>query len=99
MKARKRLRELMQRETNGVVVAESQLALILIGNPDDVRAIREYATPRIETLDGSFLRNLHRLDDPWVEELLEEAWEKATDNQRRREVVHAQTLRRSRMTR
>ena len=86
-------------DTNSVVVAESELALILIGRPEDIIAIREYAWPRVETLDGAFLRNLSLLDDAWVGDLLNEAWNKARDNDRRRQVVHAQTLRRNRMTR
>src|SRR5262249_46579376 len=97
--ARQALRELMLSDTNGVVVAGSELALIRIGHPDDIAASRGYASPRVANLDGMFLRNLYLLDDPWVEDLLNEAWEQATDNSRRRIVVNAQALRRDRMTR
>jgi hypothetical protein len=45
-----------------------------------------------------FLRNLCLLDDPWVEQLLKEEWEKATDNDRRGMVVDAQMRRLNRMT-
>ena len=62
--ARRPLRELMLRDTNGGVVNESELALIRIGHPDDIAAIRDYATPRVDRLDGGFLLNLSLLDDP-----------------------------------
>ncbi len=96
--ARGALVELMRNDRNSVVVARAQRALLTIGNPDDIAAIRDYALPRAATLDGEFLNNLYVLDDPWVETLLQEAWEKAPDNARRAQVVGAQTRRRDRMT-
>src|SRR5262249_35864457 len=70
--ARPALGELMLNDTNSIIVAESELALIRIGHPEDIEAIRNYASPRVETLDLEFLRNLALLDDPWVEDLLNE---------------------------
>jgi hypothetical protein len=99
MIARPTVRELMLADANSIVVAESELALIRIGQPEDIAAIRDYASPRVETLSAEFLRNLSLLDDPWVDDVLKEAWRKAPDNNRRREVVHAQALRRDRMSR
>jgi HEAT repeats len=81
--ARQPLRDLMLHDSNSVVVTESELALIRIGHPDDIAAIRDYASPRVESLDGTFIHNLSLLDDAWVEDLLKEAWEKARDNSRR----------------
>jgi len=95
--ARQALRELMLNDTNSNIVVESELALIRIGHPEDIVAIRDYASQRIETLDLEFLHNLSLLDDPWVEDLLNEAWRKATDNSRRWDIVDTQSLRRERM--
>jgi hypothetical protein len=95
--AREALRELMQNDTNSIIVAESELALIRIGHPEDIGAIRDYASPRVETLDHQFLRNLSLIDDPWVEELLNEAWRRSTDNSRRWDIVDTQSVRRERM--
>jgi hypothetical protein len=96
--ARGALLDVMRRDGNSVVVSRAQGALLAIGDPDDIVAIRDYAIPRAATLDGEFLLNLHVLDDPWVETLLQDAWDKAPDNARREQVVGAQTLRRDRMT-
>jgi hypothetical protein len=97
--ARQPLRELMLTDTNGIVVAESELALIRIGYPEDIAVIHDYASSRVDALSEEFLRNLSFLDDPWVEDLLNEAWQRAADNSRRREVVHAQAMRTDRMAR
>ncbi len=95
--ARQALRDLMVSDKNSIIVAESELALIRIGNLDDIAAIHDYAEARIETVDGEFLRNLSLLNDSWVDDLLKEAWEKAADNSRRREVAYAQAMRRDRI--
>ena len=89
--------ELMLNDTNSNIVVESELALIWIGHPEDFVAIRDYASPRVERLDLEFLRNLSLLDDPWVEDFLNEAWRKATDNTRRWDIVETLSVRRERM--
>ncbi len=95
--ARKALRELMLNDTNSNIVVESELALIRMGHPEDIVAIRDYASPRVETLGLEFLRNLSLLDDPWVEDLLNEAWRKATDDRQRWDIVETLSLRRERV--
>jgi hypothetical protein len=95
--ARQPLRDLMLGDRNEVVVNESELALIRIGDPEDIAAIRDYAAPRVESLDATFLHNLYLLDDPWAADLLKEASRKAPDKQRRAIIVDAQTRRRERM--
>ena len=87
----------MLNDPHAGVVNESELALIRIGKPDDIAAIRDYASPRLAALDGGFLVNLSTLDDPWVEDLLNEALKQATDKSRRRLVAHALALRRARI--
>jgi HEAT repeat protein len=59
--ARQHLRELMISDRNSIVIAESELALIRIGYPEDIAMIHDYASSRVETLSAEFLRNLSPL--------------------------------------